>query len=109
MAVGREDTAGDGPNAVTTQVALGPWRVWFGLQYNISYRGHRCGYFAEAEGSPIFIMCQIYTLSEAELGKLMDSHPGRDVVLLTNGKEMDEEQPGEFILPKTKIVKAGSL
>lgn len=54
-------------------------------------------------------MRQIYTLSEMELGALMDAYPGRDVVTITNGREMDREQPGEFILPKTKIFKAGSL
>lgn len=100
MAVGRKNSAG---------ISLGPWQVWQGVQNNISYRGHRCGYFADAEGSPIYIMRQIYTLSEMELGALMDAYPGRDVVTITNGREMDREQPGEFILPKTKIFKAGSL
>ena len=103
MAMGRQDTPGDD---------IGPWEIVASNrvpQLKVSYRGNRCGHFAVKDGSPIYLMRQIMTLTESELGQLMDAYPGRNVVLLTNGKAIEDEGPGEFILPKTKVVKAGTL
>lgn len=104
MAMGREDSTIDGQ-----AVAFGPWQVRRGKRFYVKYRGHAVGHFALKEGEAIFLLRTIYTLSESELGQLMDRYPGRQVVAVINGKEMDEEGPDEFILPRTRIYEPGEL
>lgn len=107
MAVGRENSSGDGQ--ASGALKFGPWSISRGKRFRIQYRGHNVGHFDLKEGNPIFLLRTIYTLSESELGQLMDRYPGRQVVAVINGQEMDEEGPGEFVLPVCRVYQPGEV
>ena len=98
--MGREESTG-----VRESVTLGVWEMratelMFQLFYRQHFVGH--GYFDSDEW---FINRTIHTLSESELGNLIDQ-TGRAVVLLQNADEMAED---EDALPKTKTIRPGDI